>query len=120
MNCYIPGTHVPGYFRFVPAGTDNTLCNPKILLIPFVVAVLTSSADWGQSPAAEGGCAPYSFFFGCGCGSGVDVYAFSSCAYFSTSFFNPNRGNCTVILAFSPSPSRWSTIPSPYFGCFPR
>ena len=25
----------------------------------------------------------------------------------STSFFNPNRGNCTVTLAFSPSPSRW-------------
>src|SRR5580765_5726445 len=28
-------------------------------------------------------------------------YARSRCAYFSTSFFNPNRGNCTVILAFS-------------------
>src|SRR6185369_15813697 len=31
---------------------------------------------------------------------------FSSCAYFSTSFFSPKRGNCTVSLASSPSPSR--------------
>src|SRR6476646_521726 len=46
------------------------------------------------------------------------VHAFSSCAYFSTNFFNPNRGNCTVSLASSPSPSRWKTVPSPYFGCF--
>src|ERR1019366_1343953 len=43
-------------------------------------------------------------------------YAFSSWAYFSTSFFKPNFVNCTVIFAFSPSPSRWYTIPSPYFG----
>src|ERR1700733_5675980 len=35
------------------------------------------------------------------------VHARSSWAYFSTSFFNPKRGNCTVILASSPSPSRW-------------
>src|SRR5579864_2710327 len=47
-------------------------------------------------------------------------HALSRCAYFSTSFFNPNRGNCTVILAFSPSPSRRYTTPSPYFGCFTR
>src|SRR5579863_447426 len=33
--------------------------------------------------------------------------AASSWAYFSTSFFKPKRGNCTVILASSPSPSRW-------------
>src|SRR6476646_948378 len=47
-------------------------------------------------------------------------HALSRCAYFSISFFNPNRGNCTVILAFSPSPSRRYTTPSPYFGCFTR
>src|SRR5260370_40323167 len=40
----------------------------------------------------------------------------SSWAYFSTSFFKPKRGNCTVILASSPSPSRWYTKPSPYLG----
>ena len=34
------------------------------------------------------------------------IHAFSSCAYFSTNFFNPKRGNCTVSLASSPSPSR--------------
>lgn len=34
------------------------------------------------------------------------VHAFSSCANFSTSFFSPNWGNCTVIFASSPSPSR--------------
>jgi hypothetical protein len=34
------------------------------------------------------------------------LQAFSSWAYFSTSFFKPKRGNCTVILASSPSPSR--------------
>jgi hypothetical protein len=34
------------------------------------------------------------------------LQARSSCAYFSTSFFNPKRGNCTVIFASSPSPSR--------------
>src|SRR5215475_9724077 len=38
-------------------------------------------------------------------------------AYFSTSFFNPNRGKFTVILASSPSPSRRTTVPVPYFGC---
>ena len=43
---------------------------------------------------------------------------FSSCAYFSTNFLIPKRGNCTVIFAVSPSPSRWKTVPSPYFGCF--
>src|SRR5215471_11765086 len=45
------------------------------------------------------------------------AYARSNCAYFSTSFFKPKRGNCTVILASSPSPSRRYTVPSPYFGC---
>src|ERR1700680_1920373 len=40
----------------------------------------------------------------------------SNWAYFSTSFFKPKRGNCTVILASSPSPSRWYTKPSPYLG----
>src|ERR1051325_9088906 len=44
------------------------------------------------------------------------AYAGSSWAYFSTSFFNPNLGNCTVIFESSPSPSRWKTMPSPYFG----
>ena len=43
--------------------------------------------------------------------------ALSNWAYFSTSFFKPKRGNCTVILASSPSPSRWYTVPSPYLGC---
>src|SRR5215813_3056503 len=43
-------------------------------------------------------------------------HARSSWAYFSTSFFNPNLGNCTVILALSPSPSRRYTTPSPYLG----
>src|SRR5580692_4660593 len=38
-------------------------------------------------------------------------------AYFSTSFFNPYRGKLTVILASSPSPSRRTTVPVPYFGC---
>src|SRR6185437_5121027 len=47
-------------------------------------------------------------------------HALSNPAYFSPSFFNPNLGNCTVILAFSPSPSRWYTTPSPNFGCFTR
>src|SRR5260370_37567664 len=47
----------------------------------------------------------------------ISPQLFSSCAYFSTSFFNPKRGNCTVILASSPSPSRRYTVPSPYFGC---
>src|SRR5260370_3327690 len=40
----------------------------------------------------------------------------SSWVYFSTSFFKPKRGNCPVILASSPSPSRWYTVPSPYLG----
>src|SRR6185437_13825948 len=44
-------------------------------------------------------------------------HALSSPAYFSTSFFDPNLGNCAVILAFSPSPSRWYATPSPNFGC---
>src|ERR1700723_3794749 len=35
----------------------------------------------------------------------IGDHARSSCAYFSTSFFKPKRGNCTVILASSPSPS---------------
>src|SRR5579871_2149533 len=48
---------------------------------------------------------------------GLQGYARSNCAYFSTSFFKPKRGNCTVILASSPSPSRRKTVPSPYFGC---
>src|ERR1019366_6689676 len=47
-------------------------------------------------------------------------YAFSSWAYFSTSFFKPNLGNCTVIFASSPSPSRLYTVPSPYLGCRTR
>src|SRR5262249_32862966 len=47
-------------------------------------------------------------------------YARSNCAYFSTSFLSPNRGNCTVILALSPSPSRRYTTPSPYLGCRTR
>src|SRR5262245_23364620 len=38
-------------------------------------------------------------------------------AYFSTSFFNPIPGKFTVILASSPSPSRRTTVPVPYFGC---
>src|SRR5215831_5974810 len=37
-------------------------------------------------------------------------------AYFSISFFNPKRGKFTVILASSPSPSRRTTVPVPYFG----
>jgi hypothetical protein len=36
----------------------------------------------------------------------IKNYARSNWAYFSTSFFKPKRGNCTVILASSPSPSR--------------
>src|SRR5664280_3347125 len=44
------------------------------------------------------------------------AYAFSNWAYFSTSFFKPNLGNCTVIFASSPSPSRLYTVPSPYLG----
>src|SRR5947209_17097948 len=50
----------------------------------------------------------------------LNLYAFSSCANFSTSFFNPKRGNCTVIFASSPSPSRLYTVPSPYLGCTTR
>ena len=37
-------------------------------------------------------------------------------AYFSTSFLSPKRGKLTVILASSPSPSRLTTVPVPYFG----
>src|SRR5690348_7328415 len=44
------------------------------------------------------------------------AHTLSSCANFSTSFFSPNCGNCTVIFASSPSPSRLYTVPSPYFG----
>src|SRR5438045_9628848 len=36
MNCYIPGTHLPGYFRFVPAGTHS--------LISFDLLVLSVSS----------------------------------------------------------------------------
>src|SRR5206468_7184227 len=48
------------------------------------------------------------------------VHTLSSCANFSTSFFSPACGNCTVIFASSPSPSRLYTVPSPYFGCTTR
>src|SRR5438270_9100879 len=44
-------------------------------------------------------------------------YAFSSPAYFSTSFFWPKPGKLTVSLAESPAPSRRSTSPRPYLGC---
>src|SRR5688500_4238581 len=44
------------------------------------------------------------------------VYAFSSPAYFSTSFFWPKPGKLTKSLAPSPTPSRRSTRPRPYFG----
>src|SRR5687767_7644914 len=44
-------------------------------------------------------------------------HAFSSPAYFSTSFFWPKPGKLTRSLAASPTPSRRSTRPRPYFGC---
>src|SRR5215217_3713444 len=44
-------------------------------------------------------------------------YAFSNPAYFSTSFFWPKPGKLTRSLAASPTPSRRSTRPRPYFGC---
>src|SRR5262249_35101591 len=37
-------------------------------------------------------------------------------AYFSMIFFSPYPGKCTVSLASSPSPSRRTTTPRPYFG----
>src|SRR5436309_12881535 len=43
-------------------------------------------------------------------------YAFSSPAYFSTSFFWPKPGKLTRSLAESPVPSRRSTRPRPYLG----
>src|SRR4051795_8819172 len=44
-------------------------------------------------------------------------YAFSSPAYFSTSFFWPKPGKLTRSLAASPVPSRRRTRPRPYLGC---
>src|ERR1700749_961666 len=44
-------------------------------------------------------------------------YAFSSPAYFSTSFFWPKPGKLTKSLTASPAPSRRRTRPRPYFGC---
>src|SRR3954470_3195074 len=49
--------------------------------------------------------------------SSLPFYAFSSPAYFSTSFFWPKPGKLTRSLAASPTPSRRSTRPRPYFGC---
>src|SRR5215213_5882554 len=46
-------------------------------------------------------------------------YAFSSPAYFSTSFFWPKPGKLTRSLAASPTPSRRRTRPRPYLGCLP-
>src|SRR5215213_7164676 len=45
-------------------------------------------------------------------------YAFSSPAYFSTSFFCPKPGKLTVNFADSPTPSRLNTSPRPYLECF--
>src|SRR6185437_10898217 len=47
---------------------------------------------------------------------GIHQFLFNP-AYFSTSFLRPTRGKLTVILASSPSPSRFTTVPVPYFGC---
>src|SRR5215213_6044896 len=44
-------------------------------------------------------------------------YAFSSPAYFSTSFFCPKPGKLTVNFADSPAPSRRKTSPRPYLEC---
>src|SRR5919112_3660279 len=47
----------------------------------------------------------------------IHHYAFSSPAYFSTSFFWPKPGKLTRSLAASPAPSRRRTRPRPYLGC---
>src|SRR5271165_2472552 len=38
-------------------------------------------------------------------------------AYFSINFLSPYPGKLTVSLASSPSPSRLTIVPLPYFGC---
>src|ERR1700721_4341550 len=96
------------YFYFFSVSASIVWC-PEGLCLGLFLSLSRNLPPRFARRDSRGGCL---YVISCA----ARFYARSSWAYFSTSFFYPKRGNCTVILASSPSPSRWETVPSPYFG----